>query len=78
MVEYDRNRDDKTEKREPFGAEVERQDLDRVRDGERIERERVRRRKQEDKHDDGVARRNRAMLCILGETDRLCHVGQRH
>ena len=78
LVEDERERDDKVEEAESFGAEVEREDLDRVRDGERTERERVRRRKEKDEHNDGVARRDRPMLRILCKTDRLRHVAQHH
>ena len=78
MVEDERERDNKVEQAQSFGAEVERQDLDRVRDGERTERERIRRRKEKDERNDGVSRRDRPMLRILCKTDRLRHVAQRH
>jgi hypothetical protein len=78
LIEDEREGDDEVEEAEPFGAEVVRQDLDCVGDGERTERERVRRRKEKDEYDDGVARRGRPMLRILCKTDRLRQVARHH
>ena len=78
LVKYERDRDDKIEEAEALGTEMEWQDLDCVRNGERGERERIRRRIEKDECDHGVARCGRPVLSIFCKAYRLCHVEQRH